>query len=58
LTRGVQANRVNGELAPRQAIDLLLANTGLVAVHHPKTGHIRSGKRHLKNQKTANGRRY
>lgn len=38
LTRGVQANRVSGELAPRQAIDLLLANTGLVAVHDPKTG--------------------
>lgn len=38
LTRGVLANRVKGELPPREAIDLLLANTGLVAVHDARTG--------------------
>ena len=38
LTRGVRTNRVKGEMQPREAIDLLLANTGLVAVHDAKTG--------------------
>ena len=38
LVRGVRANRVTGEIPPREAIDRLLANTGLVAVHDAKTG--------------------
>ncbi|HEY0968372.1 MAG TPA: TonB-dependent receptor [Opitutaceae bacterium] len=38
LTRGVKTNPVKGELSPRDAIDGLLANTGLVAVHDDRTG--------------------
>ncbi|MGH7957736.1 MAG: TonB-dependent receptor domain-containing protein, partial [Opitutaceae bacterium] len=38
ITRGVRANPVKGDLSPREAIDSLLANTGLVAVHDHKTG--------------------
>ena len=32
LTRGVVTNRGKGEMAPREAIDSMLAQTGLVAV--------------------------
>lgn len=36
--RGVQTNPVTGRFAPREALDLLLHNTGLVAVRDEKTG--------------------
>ncbi len=38
VTRGVQANPVKGEMPPHEALDLLLANTGLIAVPDAKTG--------------------
>lgn len=38
ITRGIRTNPVKGEMRPGEAIDFLLANTGLVAVHDLKTG--------------------
>jgi iron complex outermembrane recepter protein len=38
ITRGVRANAVKGEFSARDAINSLLANTGLIAVHDEKTG--------------------
>lgn len=40
VTRGVRTNSVKGELSTIEAIDALLADTGLVAVHDQKTGFI------------------
>jgi hypothetical protein len=38
LVRGVRANAVKGVMSPREAMDRLLLNTGLVAVYDERTG--------------------
>lgn len=38
ITRGIRTNSVKGEMPPHEAIDRLLANTGLVAVHEAEEG--------------------
>ena len=55
LTRGVLTNRVKGEMPPHEAIELLLANTGLIAVHDAETGVYSVRKRAPEESK--NGRR-
>jgi hypothetical protein len=39
-TSRVKTNGVKGDLTPREAMARLLAGTGLIAEHHPRTGAI------------------
>lgn len=38
ITRGVTSRPIKGEYPPQKALELLLADTGLTAVHDPRTG--------------------
>jgi hypothetical protein len=53
----VRTNAVSGELAPRAALDLMLADTGLVAAQEPKTGAFAVRRRTGDSEKNARARR-
>jgi iron complex outermembrane receptor protein len=40
LTRGIHTSAVNGTFTPREALDRLLAGSGIVAIEDPQTGAI------------------